>query len=136
MSEPNKTVLIVDDEPSVVTYLSTLLEDAGFATLRAEDGEQGLRLFEEAEPDLVSLDINMPKMSGMKLYRQMRENERLGTVPIVVVTAVMGYGADPDEFRRFLDSRKHLPKADGFMAKPIDPAEFVDVVRRLTGERG
>ena len=104
--------------------------------MHAENGEQGLRLFEEAEPDLVSLDINMPKMSGMKLYRQMRENERLSGVPIVVVTAVTGYGADPEEFRRFLDSRKHLAKADGFLAKPIDPSEFVDVVRRLTGDGG
>jgi CheY-like chemotaxis protein len=133
MADAKKTVLIVEDEPSVVTYLSAVLEDAGYEVVSAGDGEEGMRRFEESRPALVSLDINLPKMSGMKLYRQMREHEELGHVPVVVVTAVTGYGNDPDEFRRFLDGRKHLPKAEGFMAKPIDPGEFVALVDRLTG---
>jgi CheY-like chemotaxis protein len=132
MMNSKKTVLVVDDEPSVVTYLETLLGDAGYEVLAAEDGEQAWRLFEERRPDLVSLDINMPKKSGMKLYREMREHPELGRVPVVVVTAVTGYGGDPGEFRRFLDSRKHLPPAEGFFAKPIDPDEYVALVGQLT----
>jgi CheY-like chemotaxis protein len=130
MGQGKQTVLVIDDEPSVVTYLSTVLQDAGYDVVSAADGEEGFRVFEEAEPDLVSLDINMPKKSGMKLYREMREHPRLGHVPVIVVTAVTGYGGDPEEFRHFLDTRKHLPRAEGFVAKPIEPAAFV----RLVGE--
>jgi CheY-like chemotaxis protein len=129
-----KKILVVEDEPSALTYLATVLEDAGYEVVRAVDGEEGWKLFEETRPDLVSLDINMPKMSGVKLYRQMREHPELGHAPVVVVTAVTGYGGDPDEFRRFLDSRKHLPKPEGFVAKPIEPDAFIDLVRRLTSE--
>jgi CheY-like chemotaxis protein len=74
----------------------------------------------------------MPKMSGMKLYRQMREHGELGGVPVVIVTAVTGYGSDPEEFRRFLDGRKHLRKAEGFMPKPIDARAYVTLVEQLT----
>lgn len=126
-----KTVLVIDDEPSAVTYLEAVLEDAGYRVVVAYDGEEGWRKFEECCPDLVSLDINMPKKSGMKLYREMREHPELGDVPVVVVTAVTGYGGDPDEFRRFLESRKHLSPPEGFVAKPIDPEAFAGLIRGL-----
>jgi len=128
-----KTVLVIDDERSAVTYLSAVLEDAGYDVVTAFDGEEGGQVFDESRPDLVSLDINMPKKSGMKLYREIRQHPELGKVPVVVVTAVTGYGGDPDEFRRFLESRKHLAPPEGFVAKPIDPEQFTALVNRLIG---
>ena len=129
-----KTVLVIDDEPSAVTYLSAVLEDAGYEVVTATDGEEGWTVFEASRPDLVSLDINMPKKSGMKLYREIREHPELGRVPVVVVTAVTGFGGDPDEFRRFLESRQHLPAPEGFVAKPIEPDAFTALVGDLSGD--
>ncbi|GAB4367885.1 MAG: hypothetical protein Kow0062_00610 [Acidobacteriota bacterium] len=126
-----KKVLIVDDEPNVLTYLETLLADAGFETCTAEDGVAGLEVARRERPDVIALDINMPRMSGLRMYRELREDEALAGTAVIVVTAVTGYGDNPEEFRKFLASRPHLPEPEGFVAKPIDAEEFVALVRKV-----
>ncbi len=128
-----KKILIVDDEPSVVTYLTTLLEDAGFETVSAGDGAEGLDKVRSEKPDLVTLDITMPKKSGVKLYREMREDAETASIPVVVVTAVTGKGGSSEEFEQFLASRKQIPPPNAFMAKPIEPESFVAKIRELLG---
>ena len=133
MGVEGKTVLVVDDEPSVVTYLTTLLEDDGYGTLSAEDGIEGMRLAVEKKPDLVLLDINMPKKSGVRMYRELKEDETLASTPVIIVTAVTGYGGNPEEFHRFIASRKHVPPPEGFVAKPIEREAFLNLVRQIIG---
>ena len=126
-----KKVLIVDDEPNVVTYLQTLLEDAGFATISAADGSEGLDKARNEKPDIITLDINMPKTSGLRMYRELREDAETAGIAVIVVTAVTGYGDNPEEFRKFLASRPHLAEPEGFVAKPIDADEFVKLVKSV-----
>jgi CheY-like chemotaxis protein len=126
-----KKVLIVDDEPNVVTYLQTLLEDAGFVTVTAEDGSEGLAKARSERPDIITLDINMPKTSGLRMYRELREDPDIANIAVVVVTAVTGYGDSPEEFRKFLSTRPHLAEPEGFVAKPIDAEEFVELVKNV-----
>jgi CheY-like chemotaxis protein len=126
-----KTVLVVDDEPDVVAYLEMLLQDQGHATVSAVDGREGLEKARAQAPDLICLDITMPEESGVRMYRNLREDPRLARIPVVVVTAVTGLGGDPEPVRAFLSSRKHLPPPEGFFSKPIDREKFLERVNQL-----
>jgi CheY-like chemotaxis protein len=130
----NKKILIVDDEPDVVSYLSTLLKEAGYDTVVASDGQEGLELARRTRPDLISLDITMPEKSGVRFYREIREDAELARIPIVIVTGVANPWAGPDgtgSFEKFISSRKQVPPPDGYFEKPIDPDEFLEKVGQL-----
>jgi CheY-like chemotaxis protein len=129
--DEKRTVLVVDDEPHVVAYLEMLLQDHGYATSSAPDGREGLDKARELAPDLICLDITMPGESGVRMYRNLKEDPRLAHIPVVVVTAVTGLGGDPEPLRSFLSTRKHIPAPDGFFAKPIDRDEFIEKVNTL-----
>jgi CheY-like chemotaxis protein len=130
-SGERRTVLVVDDEPHVVAYLEMLLKDQGYATVSAGDGRDGMEKARRHAPDLVCLDITMPEESGIRMYRNLREDPELARIPVVVVTAVTGLGGDPEPFRAFLSSRKHLPPPDGFFPKPIEREKFLERVDEL-----
>jgi CheY-like chemotaxis protein len=131
--ETKKTILIVDDEPDVVSYLEMLLHDAGYETRSASNGREGMEVLRRDRPDLVVLDISMPEASGTRLYKELKTDPVLGTTPVVIVTAVTGYGGDPYAYQKFLGGRKLVPPPDGFFPKPIDPEQFLEKVRTLLG---
>ena len=123
-----KKILVVDDEPHVVTYLETLLQDNGYATGSASNGKEAMQQIQEDRPDLICLDISMPEESGVRCYRNIKENNELSSIPVVIVTAVTGYGGDPEPFKHFLSTRKQVPPPDGYLSKPIDKQEFLETV--------
>lgn len=134
MGEPQggrKKILVVDDEPSVVTYLEALLQDNGYETLSAGDGVEAMEKAQKEKPDLITLDISMPKESGVRFYRDLRGNPELAGTPVVIVTGVTGYGGRPEDFQKFISSRKHVPPPDGFVAKPIEQEELLKAVSGL-----
>ena len=88
MAEERRTILIVEDEPDTVTYLSTLLEDAGYSTVAAGDGDQALERVKASRPDLITLDITMPNKSGVRFYRDMKESDEWKGIPIIIVTGI------------------------------------------------
>lgn len=125
MAAEKKTILVVDDEPDVRTFLSTLLEDSGYATVRAQDGNEALSKVKEKTPDLVTLDITMPNKSGVKFYREMKESAEWRKIPIIIVTGVSG------EFKTFISTRKQVPPPEGYLPKPIDKNEILKLVKKL-----
>lgn len=131
MSEEKKQVLVIDDEPDVVTYLSMLLEDNGFETVTAANGIEGMEKAKENHPDLICLDITMPEQSGIRFYRNLKEDAELSHIPVVVVTAVTGKGGDPAPFEEFLSTRKVIPPPEGFFSKPIVREDFMAEVKRI-----
>jgi CheY-like chemotaxis protein len=128
---PKRKVLVIDDEPHVVTYLETLLQDHGYATLSAGNGREAMEKTRQEKPDLICLDITMPEQSGIRYYRDLKEDPELKAIPVLVVTAVTGYGGDPEPFRHFLSTRRHVPPPEGFFSKPIDRDEFLAAVKKL-----
>jgi len=120
-----KTVLVVDDEPDARDYLTTVLEDNGFATVTAKDGIEAITRIEAEAPDLVSLDITMPEQSGVAVYRRLREDDKLKSIPVLIITGVS------DEFRTFISSRRNIPPPDGYINKPVDSDEFLRLVKKL-----
>jgi CheY-like chemotaxis protein len=121
-----KTILVIDDEPDTLTYFSSLLQDEGFETMVAENGEEGLKKLTEKIPDLITLDITMPETSGVRCYRELRENEAYRKIPVIMITGVS------DKFQDFISTRKQVPPPDGYLSKPIDEKELIDLANRLT----
>jgi DNA-binding response OmpR family regulator len=125
-----KKVLIVDDEPDVVTFLSSLLEDNGFAAISARDGEEGFRKVRSEHPDLILLDITMPHESGVRMYRDVVETAETADIPVIIVTGIS------KDFKQFIYGRKHLKPPAGYFEKPIDKEEFLAKVKSLVGTAG
>ncbi len=131
-AEPaTKKILIVDDEPDVVTYMETLLQDNAYDTASAADGQAALDKLRSERPDLVCLDISMPEKSGVRFYREVKDDPELAKIPIVVVTGVTGFGLDPEGFKKFISSRKQVPPPEGFVPKPIDREALLATIKQL-----
>ena len=122
-----KRILVVDDEPDVVTYLSTVLKDAGYETLEAANGEEALAQVASGKPDLITLDITMPEMTGVRTYRTLKEDAVLSKIPVIIVTGVS------HEFKQFISTRTQVPAPEGYLEKPVKPEELVAEVKRLVG---
>jgi CheY-like chemotaxis protein len=125
MTDHPKTVLVVDDDPDAREFLSTVLQDNGFAAPAAKDGTEAMAMIEQAPPDLVALDITMPEKSGVAVYRRLKEDEQLKKIPVIIVTGVS------DDFKRFISTRRQVPPPEGYISKPVDHAEFLKMVRDL-----
>jgi CheY-like chemotaxis protein len=126
-----KKVLIVDDEPDVVSYLEMLLHDSGYETVTASNGQEGMELARREAPDLVTLDVSMPEASGTRFYREIRSDSELQSVPVVIVTGVTGYAGDPYAYEKFISGRHSVPPPDAYFPKPIDKTNFLETVDRL-----
>ena len=122
-----KTVLVVDDEPDARDFLTTVLEDNGYATVVAKDGTEAVAAIEAAPPDLVTLDITMPEKSGVAVYRRLKENDELKNIPVIIITGVSG------EFERFISTRRQVPPPEGYISKPVDHEQFLKMVTELIG---
>ena len=120
-------VLVVEDEPNIVDSLSFLMKQAGFAVQVARDGDTALRVLESQVPDLILLDVMLPRRDGFDVCRAIRANPDWRRVKIIMLTAK---GRD-------LDRRKGLELgADDYVTKPFSTREIVERVRGLLGLDG
>ncbi|MFC1529364.1 response regulator [Gemmatimonadota bacterium] len=130
-SSIKKKILIVDDEPDVVSYLEMLLHDNGYETVTAANGREGIEVARKERPDLVTLDVSMPEASGTRFYKDIRNDAELASVPVIIVTAVTGYGGDKYGYEKFLSGRRLVPPPDGFFPKPIEPELLLEAIAEL-----
>ena len=124
-----RTILVVDDDADVLTYLRTVLEDGGYRPVCVDNGNDGLAHARRERPDLICLDIAMPEPTGVRVYRELRSDPDLATVPVVMITGVQ------KEFKEFIHHRKHVPPPDGYIAKPFDVQELLDLLDTILGPR-
>ena len=137
MTEPStstgKKVLVIDDEPSIISYLVTVLEDRGYATSSATNAEEGLAVARRQRPDLITLDIMMPKRSGVALYQDLKLDSQLGDIPVIIVSAFnRGNDIPPGSFRKVVRDER-IPMPEAYMEKPIVLASFLETVTSLIG---
>ena len=114
-----KTIMIVDDDPVVVKYLTTLFGDNGYDTVSAGTGLEGEELLKTMTPDLITLDLEMPGEWGAQFYRRITKDDRLKDVPVIVVSGLAG--------------RHAIKKAVAFVSKPFDPDKLLGIVKRTIG---
>lgn len=149
----SKKVLIVDDDSANVKYLSTVLNENGYTPLSANDGVEGIKRAEEEHPDLIVLDVMMPKKSGFGVFRSLKKSDTLKDIPVIMLTSVQqvideGKKGPTDDAAfneikdHFLDKMEKIVdnhrsnsdvRPDVFMDKPIDPDEFLKAVSGLLG---
>ncbi|HYV50633.1 MAG TPA: response regulator [Dongiaceae bacterium] len=120
-----KKVLVCDDEPYIVESVSYVVRKAGYEVVVAEDGLEALNAVKREKPDLVFLDIMMPKISGYEVCRQVKEDPTTRSAYIVMLTA---RGQEEDE-RRALDMG-----ADEFMTKPFSPRKMRAKLDEILGQ--
>ncbi len=128
-----KRILVVDDEKDVCTYLGRIFEENGYAVECAADGSEALQKVQNEKPNLVTLDLSMPETSGVRFYKEIKTKPELSGIPVILVTAVTGFGGNAKDTERFYSTRHQVPPPEGFIAKPIDRGEIVALVKRLIG---
>ena len=129
-----KRILIVDDEPDIVSYLEMVLQDQGYETATAGNGNEAMEAVKRDRPDLVTLDITMPEASGTRFYKEIRLDPELSNIPVIIVTAVTGLGGDKYAYEKFISNRHLVPAPEGYFPKPIDREEFLAAVGEILGE--
>ena len=118
-----KKILIVVDEEDMQIYLETLLRKAGFETIVASNGLEAQEKISTDKPDLITLDIMMPKKSGLNFYKFLRETENTRNIPVAIVSGVT---AHRDFFGDHPDLRSTI-----FVDKPIEPAAFLKQIKEI-----
>lgn len=112
-------ILVIDDELDVVKFLSTLLEDHGYATCSAGDGIEGMERIQKDSPDLICLDLLMPNKSGVKFFHEVRKHPDWKKIPVIMIT---GWGP-PEypgvDFKSFIHQRHLVAPPEGYLEKPI-----------------
>ncbi|RLB92890.1 MAG: response regulator [Deltaproteobacteria bacterium] len=129
----NKKVLVVDDDPDVRSFVVTVLEENGYMPIVAHDGVEGLEMIEREHPDLVILDVLMPRGSGIRLYRHLKTDAVLKNLPVIMFTGIA--------LRSFLKSQKildefkggEIPMPDIYLEKPVEPEELVQAIQTKIG---
>jgi twitching motility two-component system response regulator PilH len=128
-----KKVLVVDDDPDVRLFSVTVLEENGYTPLEAANGEEGLKMIKEEKPDLVILDILMPRQSGIRLYRELKTDKALKKVQVIILSGIAK--------KTFLRSQKALTEFGGeevpepkvYLEKPVEPEVLAEEIKKILG---
>lgn len=128
-----KKILVVDDDPDVRLFNTTVVEENGFIPLEASNGEEGLKMIKEEKPSLVILDVLMPRQSGIRLYRELKTDQTLKDIQVIILSGIAK--------KTFLRSQKALtefggesvPEPETYLEKPVEPEELAGAIKKYLG---
>jgi twitching motility two-component system response regulator PilH len=128
-----KKVLNVEDDIDTRTFVSAVIERNGYTPILAKDGEEGMKKIAEDKPDLIILDILMPKQSGIKMYHELKSDPSLKDIPVIMLSAVSK--------RTFLRSQEALtefgdetvPEPQAYLEKPVEPEDLAEMLKKVLG---
>ena len=115
-----KKIMIVEDDPSIIDYLADLFQDNGYETCTAANGAEALEIVKAENPDLITLDFEMPESWGNIFYRKIQKKEKYQNIPIIVISGIDA------EFPQ-------LEKAVATLRKPFDREELLEIVKKTIG---
>ena len=126
-----KKVLVVDDDPDVRLFSVTVLEENGYTPLEAANGEEGLKVIKKEKPELIILDILMPRQSGIRLYRELKTDKSFKDIPIIILSGIAK--------KTFLRSQKALTEFGGkevpepkvYLEKPVEPEVLAAEIKKI-----
>jgi len=126
-----KKVLNVEDDPDIRMFVTTVLEEHGYIPIMAKDGEEGAKKVKEEKPDLIILDILMPKESGIKMYHELKKDPSFKDIPVVMLSGVSK--------RTFLRSQAALtefgdetvPEPEVYLEKPVEPEDLAEILKKI-----
>jgi two-component system response regulator VicR len=123
MADEKKKVVCIEDEPEMIDLIKLILERKGFEVVGAVGGQEGLEVIRREMPDLILLDLMMPEIDGWEVFRQMRADEQLKDIPVIVVTA------KAQSIDKVLGL--HIAKVDDYVTKPFGPQELLKSVNKV-----
>jgi len=129
-----KKVLVVDDDPDVRLFSVTVLEENGYTPLEAANGEEGLKMIKQEKPELIILDVLMPRQSGIRLYRELKTDRSFKDIPIIILSGIAK--------KTFLRSQKALTEFGGkevpepkvYLEKPVEPEILAGEIKKILGD--
>ncbi len=125
MAEDKKVVVCIEDEPEMIDLVKLILGRKGFDLVGAVGGREGLETVRRLKPDLVLLDLMMPDIDGWEVYQQMKADDELKDIPVIVVTA------KAQSIDKVLGL--HIAKVDDYVTKPFGPQELLQSVNKVLG---
>ncbi len=128
-----KTVLIVEDELDMRIFISTLLETSGYQPIITRDGNEGMLKAKDVCPDLIILDVMMPGEGGVQMYRQLKTDQTLCEIPVIMLSAVA-----KKTFAHYLNMvnarlKDPIPDPDAYIEKPPEAEELINMAAALIG---
>jgi DNA-binding response OmpR family regulator len=127
MSSEPRTIVCIEDEPGVIELIRLILERRGFKVVGAVSGVEGLEAVHRVQPCLVLLDLMMPGMDGWEVYRRMKADAMMKTIPVIIVTA-KAEGIDEV-------LAKHIAKVDDYIKKPFSLQELLQSIERVLNRK-
>jgi DNA-binding response OmpR family regulator len=115
-----KKIMIVDDDPNIVSYLEDFLGDNGYDTCSASDGSDAMAVVKKENPDLITLDLEMPEEWGPRFYRKLMKENEYKKIPVIVITGLTG-------------GKYAIQKAVASLTKPFDRDELLRIVKDTIG---
>ncbi len=122
-----KLIYIFDDDEEVCEIMRISLESRGYRVATSTDGETALKMVLEKKPDLMVVDIKMPKLSGYELISEVKKNPNLSDIPIIVITGITS------ESRRSNEEWKNKIGVQDFISKPFAPLDLIDRIEKIVG---
>jgi len=127
-----KKVMIIDDELDIRMYLEAALEDNGYQTCGVGESQSILDAVIDQEPDLIVLDIMMPRRSGVSVYKEFRTSEAFKNIPVVIISGMLvAKNSIEEEFKKLIGDET-IPMPNGFIEKPIKLPALLGLVEKLS----
>ena len=128
-----KTVLIVEDELDMRIFISTLLETSGYRPIMTRNGKEGMVKARELSPDLIILDVMMPGEGGVQMYRQLKTDDTLMNIPVILLSGVAKNTFT--HYLKMLNSRMEyaIPEPSAYLEKPPEAEALIKLTERLIG---
>lgn len=126
MSSDKKKILLIEDEPDFRQVLRMRLETQGYDIIEAEDGVMGLEMARHQQPDLIIVDVMLPKMNGFKVARLLKYDEKYKNIPLVILTVM----SQPNDLKVGQDVG-----ADCYIIKPYQPQELLNKISALISRK-
>jgi len=128
-----KKILIVDDEMDVRIYVRTLFETGGYEPITTRNGIEGLQKAKELLPDLIILDVMMPEAGGVTMYRELKADQELKDIPVIMLT-----GVGKKSFSHYLKMLNiqrddSIPQPNAYMEKPLDHERLLELAKKIIG---
>ena len=128
-SAPKTHVLIVEDEPDFAALLQSILVNAGYTVATAYNSDDAFSQVRKTRPDVITLDIQMPRKSGVFFYRKLKAQETFRDIPVVVVTGLMYDKEMENLIRTFLET-DDVPHPEAYLEKPVDGPSLLKTIEK------
>lgn len=118
--DKQKKIMVVDDDPVILKYLVNIFNNNGYHTCEAENGVDAMEVLEKENPDLITLDIQMPEEYGPRFFRRISKDPRYDQIPVIVISGVPG-------------CHLAINRAVTSLPKPFDPEQLIGIVKNTIG---